>query len=96
MHGLDSEITVLWSSGIYLRLVHSLIFSVDAFSGWFTNMLNLEFFFGFMVPVSMALFDRGKLSCTSKSINGEQAIKEFGGEHLRIRSHESNTKRAGL
>ena len=34
MHGLDSKIIVLWSSRIYLRLVHSLIFSVDAFSGW--------------------------------------------------------------
>ena len=66
VHGIDSEIIVLWSSGIYLRLVHSLIFSVDAFSGWFTNMLNLESFFGFMILVSMALFDRGKLSCTSK------------------------------
>ena len=28
--------------------------------------------------------------------NGEQAIKQFVDEHLRIRSHESNTKRAGL
>ena len=27
---------------------------------------------------------------------GEQAIKQFVGELLRIRSHESNTKRAGL
>ena len=34
-------------AGIYLRLVHSLIFSVDAFSGWFTNILNLEVFFRF-------------------------------------------------
>ena len=48
VHGLDSEIIVLWSSGIYLRfIVHSLIFSVEAFSGWFTNMLNLEVFFRF-------------------------------------------------
>ena len=50
-----------------IRLDHNLIFSVDAFSGWFTNILNLESFFsGFMVFASMALFDRGKLSCTSK------------------------------
>ena len=49
-----------------IRLDHSLIFSVDAFSGWFTNILNLEFFFGFIFLVSMALFDRGQLSCTSK------------------------------
>jgi len=28
-------------------------------------------------------------------LNGEQASKKFGGEHLRIRSHKSNTKRAG-
>ena len=28
--------------------------------------------------------------------NSEQAIKQFVGEHLRIRSQESNTKRGGL
>ena len=83
MHGIDSEIIVLWSSGIYLRLVHSLIFSVDAFSGWFTNMLNLEFFFR---------FHGSRFNGTFRS----RAIKEFGGKHLRISSHESNTKRAGL
>ena len=32
-----------------IRLDHSLIFSVDAFSGWFTNILNLEFFFRFHI-----------------------------------------------
>ena len=52
VHGLDSKIIVLWSSRIYLRLVHSLIFSVDAFSGWFTNMLNLEIFFGFIMLIT--------------------------------------------
>ena len=66
VHGFDWKIIVLWSSRIYLRLVHSLIFSVDTFSRWFTNMLNLEIFFGFMVLLSVALLDRGKLSCTSK------------------------------
>ena len=50
-----------------------------------------------MVLFSMALFDRGKLLYEQVNIklNGEQASKKFGGEHLRIRSHESNTKRAG-
>ena len=37
---IDSYIIVLSSSRIYFRLVHSQIFSVDAFSGWFTNMLK--------------------------------------------------------
>ena len=67
MNGLDSKIIVLWSSRIYLRLVHSLIFSVDAFSGWITNMLNLEIFFGFMVHLSVALLHRGKLPCTRRT-----------------------------
>ena len=68
VYGLDTKkIIVLWSSRIYLRLVHSLIFSVDAFSGWFTNKLNLEIFLGFMVLLSVALLDRGKLSCTRRT-----------------------------
>ena len=62
VHGLDSKIIVLWSSRIYLRLVHSVTFSVVAFSGCFTNILHLEIFFGFMVLLSVALLDRGKLS----------------------------------
>ena len=54
-------IYVRWSLGAWTRLenygtleftnlpsiIHSLIFSVDAFSGWFTNMLDLEIFFRF-------------------------------------------------
>ena len=48
-------------------IVHGLIFSVDAFSGWFTNMQNLEIFFGFMVLLSVAVLDRGKLSCKKRT-----------------------------
>ena len=47
VHGLDSKFIVLWGSRIYLQLVHSLIFSVDAFSGWFTNKAKFGDFFRF-------------------------------------------------
>ena len=43
-------------------------FSVDAFSGWFTNTLNLEIFFGFMVLLLVvALLDQRKLSCMRRT-----------------------------
>ena len=64
-------------SRIYLRLVHSPISSIDAFSDWCTNMLNFEIFFGFMVLFSVALLDRGKLCCTRGTSNGEQAINSL-------------------
>ena len=65
VHGLATR--KLSYSGVHENtfvLVLSLIFSVDAFSGWITNMLNLEIFSGFTVLLSVALLDRGKLSCT--------------------------------
>ena len=38
------------------------------------------FFFGFMVLLSLALLDRGKLSCTRQGqVNGKQAIQQFVG-----------------
>ena len=97
VHGLDSKIIVLWSSRIYLRLVHSLTFSVVAFSGCFTNILHLEIFFRFHgSPFSGTSRSRETLLHEADK-NGEQAINQsVVGDHLRIRSHESNTKRAGL
>ena len=47
-------------------------------------------------PFSCTSRSRETLLHNNKKINGEQAIKWFKGEHLRIRSHESSSKRAGL
>ena len=80
---------------MYLRLVHSLIFSVDAFSGWFTACQIWRFFRLHGSPFSSTTRSRETLLQEADKY-GEQAIEQFVGELLRIRSHESNTKRAGL
>ena len=59
-------------------------------------MLNLEIFFRFHgSPFSGTSRSRETLLHEADKY-GEQAIKQFVGKNLRIRSHESNTKIAGL
>ena len=63
-------------------------------------MPNLEIFFGFMVLLSVAVpggSTRSRETLLQEADKyGEQAIEQFVGELLRIRSHKSSTKRAGL
>ena len=65
VHGLDSKIIVLWSSQIYLRLVYK-----HATFG--------DFFFGFMVLLSVALHDRGNSPARCRQVNklrtGDQTV----------------------
>ena len=96
VHGLDLKIIiVLWSSRIYLRLVHSLIFSVDAFFLVYKHAKFGDFFRFHGSPFSGSTRSRETLLQEADKY-GEQAIKQFVSELLRIRSHESNTKRLGI
>ena len=78
--GEEKSRTKVEAPGILLltdQFRNSLIFSVDAFSGWFTNILNLEVFFRFHCSRFNGLF-RSRETLLHEQVNkwrtGEQKV----------------------